>query len=150
MKTIETIPTCTVEVSQIYDYDRETIWRAWVEPEVAAKFLFKTEHGKMKLVEIDARLNGSFIIIEERNGINAEHYGRYVKWDFPTELSFNFGPNAENNTSVSLFFEETGQACSLKLCHQGVWLEFEDRVRDSWIKALENLRIALDSQHTRS
>lgn len=137
--------TCTVEISHTYQYPQEIIWQAWVDPEIAAQFLFKTDHGTMKQVKIDAKLNGTFTIIEERNGTNAAHQGRYVEWNFPNQMRFVFGPNLENTTSVTLYFEKVGHTCLLRLRHEGVWLDFEERVRASWITALEKLQSALDS-----
>lgn len=136
--------TCTVEVKHTFNHSAVILWQAWTQPELAAQFLFKTGHGKMKLVEIEARLNGLFKIVEERKGIDAEHHGRYLTWQPAESLSFVFGPNLENTTKVTLSFQEQNEGCLLTLCHEGVWPDFEERVRASWKQALERLEVALE------
>ena len=81
--------TTTITASRHYDASAEQIFDAWLNPKLAGKFLFATPTGQMKRVEIDASVGGKFLIVENRNGTDAEHFGEYREITRPKRLVFS-------------------------------------------------------------
>jgi uncharacterized protein YndB with AHSA1/START domain len=131
--------TCTVKVSREFTASAEAVFDAWLDPQKAGKFLFATQTGVMKTVDIDARVGGKFCIIETRDGVDAEHIGEYLDIDRPQHLRFSFGSNPFPATYVTLSMTETALGCVLHLMHEGVWANYETSVIQGWTSILENL-----------
>lgn len=131
--------TCVVQVMRAFDFSAERVFDAWLDPKQAAKFLFATETGIMKRVDIDARVGGRFCIIETRDGIDAEHIGEYLDIDRPRRLRFSFGGHPFPATYVTINVTPTAQGCELSLVHEGVWQDYESRVIEGWTSILQFL-----------
>lgn len=131
--------TCVVRVTRAFDLPAERVFEAWLDPKQAAKFLFVTETGIMKKVEIDARVGGRFCIVETRDGVDAEHIGEYLEIDRPRRLRFSFGGAPFPATYVTITITSTTQGCTLELVHEGVWLDYENRVIEGWTGILDYL-----------
>jgi uncharacterized protein YndB with AHSA1/START domain len=137
--------TCTVTITHKFSVRAETVFDAWLDPQIAGKFLFVTPGGIMRKVEIDARVGGQFCIIENRHGNDAEHVGEYLEIARPHRLQFSFGGKPFPATLVSLTIQELGNGCELRLFHDGVWLEYEASVNEGWKAILTTLSSLLSS-----
>lgn len=131
--------TCVVRVTRAFDFPAERVFDAWLDPKQAAKFLFATETGIMKKVEIDARVGGRFCIVETRDGVDAEHIGEYLEIDRPRRLRFSFGGHPFPATYVTISITPTESGCTLELVHEGVWQDYESRVIEGWTGILDYL-----------
>lgn len=139
---------CIVRVSSAFDFPPERVFDSWLDPEDAAKFLFKTATGIMKKVEIDARVGGQFCIVETRDSVDAEHVGEYLEIDRPRRLRFSFGGHPFPATYVTITIATTEQGCLLELVHEGVWQDYESRVFEGWTGILNYLEQDVLSQAT--
>ena len=63
----EAAPT-TISVTRRFRQSAEQVFDAWLDPAIASRFLFATADGEMRVVDIDARVAGSYCIIERRGG----------------------------------------------------------------------------------
>ena len=79
-----------VTVTRHFDFPIERVFDAWLDLAKAAKFLFATPAGTMVRVEIDARVGGTFIFVDRRDGQDIEHVGEYLEIDRPRRLVFEF------------------------------------------------------------
>lgn len=131
----------SVRVSRRFDFPAEQVFDAWLDPEKAGKFLFKTPDGVMQRVEIDARAGGKFNITERRDGEDAEHVGEYLEIDRPRRLVFTFGvpQYSEEMTVVTIEIVPRADGCELTLIHEGVLPEWKDRTKEGWGKILQTL-----------
>jgi hypothetical protein len=65
-------PPIQIRVERRIAASAARIYDAWLDPSLAARFLFATPNGRMRSVDIDARVGGSFRIVETRNAnVNA-------------------------------------------------------------------------------
>ncbi len=132
---------CKVHISRSFNSPPERVFDAWLDPEKAAKFLFATETGIMKKVEIDARVGGRFYIVETRDGVDAEHLGEYQEIDRPRRLQFSFdAPPPFPVTTVTITITATEPGCHLELSHQGVPRDYESSVIEGWTGILDYLQ----------
>ncbi len=138
--------TATIVVSRRFDASPERVFDAWLDPARAAKFLFATPTGEIVKVEIDARVGGSFLIVDRRPEIGeAEHFGRYVEIDRPRRLVFDFAveKDMKDATRVTIEIAPAGTGCELTLTHEGVWSDYAERTQGGWTMILEGLGRAL-------
>ena len=138
--------TAAVVVSRRFDAAVERVFDAWLDPALAAKFLFATPTGQIVKVEIDPRAGGGFLIVDRRPETGeAEHFGSYVEIDRPRRLAFDFAAlkDMKDATRVTIKIEPAGAGCELTLTHEGVWQDYAERTQGGWTTILEGLAAAL-------
>ena len=136
----------TIVVSRRFEASPERVFDAWLDPARAAKFLFATPTGEIVKVDIDARVGGSFLVVDRRPDIGeAEHFGRYVEIDRPRRLAFDFALSKDmtDATRVTIDIRPVGEGCELTLTHEGVWQDYAERTEGGWTTILEGLAAAL-------
>ena len=130
----------TVRVSRHFEASRERIFDAWLDPEKAGKFLFKTPAGEMQRVEIDPRVGGAYYIVERRNGVDAAHTGKYLELERPRRLVFTLEDTSGfQETVVAIEIVPADSGCELTLTHEGVSQEYKDKVQDGWTMIVSRL-----------
>ncbi|MBK0391368.1 SRPBCC family protein [Ramlibacter algicola] len=151
MSSISTI----LRVQRAYACTAETIYDAWLDPDVARHFLFATPPtGEVTTCEIDPGVNGHFVVVDHRpvdgdSAMDMRHEGRYLQLDRPRRIAFTFWlPQfGGHETTVILDIEPQGDGCELTLRHDlGPWFkdpEVRQRTEDGWSKMLANLEAAL-------
>jgi uncharacterized protein YndB with AHSA1/START domain len=93
----------------------------------------------MRRVEIDASAGGKFLIVKNRNGVDAEHFGEYRAITRPKYIAFTFAvPNAPA-TLVIIDIAPTSHGCELTLTHEGVWEDFAERTKSGRSGILDSL-----------
>jgi uncharacterized protein YndB with AHSA1/START domain len=131
----------TLRVSRRFTAPPERVFDAWLDPNVAGKWLFATPTGRMVRVEIDARVGGKFVLVDQRNGEDVEHCGEYHEIDRPRRLVFTFGVPKYSPvvTRVTIDIAPTDGGCELTLTHDGVPPEWASQTESGWTKLLESL-----------
>lgn len=136
-----------LRVTRRFAASAERVFDAWLDPDKARRFLFATPAGEMVTVEIDARVGGSFYVVERRDGEDAEHYGEYLEIDRPRRLVFTFanekGARDGDRISIDIVPQESG--CELTLTHEmsPEWAEWADQTRQGWTDIVQGLAAAL-------
>lgn len=135
----------TVKVKSIHRYGApaDLVYETLLNPAKAKKFMFSTISGKMIKAEIDAKVGGGFVFIEKRPGGIAEHYGKYITLNKPSEIQFRFSvqENAKESDLVSIEIASLKQGCEVTLIHE-VKEEFghlADQIQDGWDGILDGL-----------
>lgn len=136
-----------VTVSRKFDCSCERAFDAFLDPELASKFLFATDTGQMIRAEIDAQIGGSFILTDRRPEGDAEHRGVYIDLDRPNRIMFAFsvtGHSAEDDL-VAIDFVARGSGCEVTLTHElkPEFSSMKDKAIQGWSGILEGLERVL-------
>jgi uncharacterized protein YndB with AHSA1/START domain len=147
-----------VRVQRAFACTADTVYDAWLDPELARHFLFTTPPaGEVLRCEIDPGVNGQFTVVERRpleadpsTRIDVEHRGRFLQLDHPRRIAFSFSlPQFQSHdTAVIIDIEPQGDGCELTLRHDLGLADEEtvtmlERAEQGWIRMLENLEAAL-------
>ncbi len=135
----------TVTVTRHFSEAPQRVFDAWLDPLNAGKWLFATPSGRMVRVEIDARIGGSFMLVDRREGQDVEHTGEYLEIDRPRRLSFTFGvPKfSPESTRVTIDIVASESGCELTLNHEGVLPEYAGRTETGWSGIFDGLAATL-------
>jgi uncharacterized protein YndB with AHSA1/START domain len=117
-----------VRVSHRYSAPAERVFDAWLIPNQAARFLFRTRTGNVMQCEITPEVGGGFTVIDRRPAADGEesvfdvvHMGKYVEISRPRRLVFDFSVltfGSDDQTRVTVDFAPMGpMACELTLTH---------------------------------
>jgi uncharacterized protein YndB with AHSA1/START domain len=148
-----------VRVTHAYACNAERVYDAWLDPQLASRFLFATPPlGQVVRCEIEPGINGRFVITDRRQvpdpsvTIEVEHCGRFLQLDRPRRVAFSFSvPQfSEHETTVIVDIVPQGDGCELTLRHDlgpaddaGDTLE---RTEQGWGTVLANLERALQAR----
>lgn len=133
-------------VSHRYAFPAETLFDAWLDPQVARRFLFATPTGEMIRADVDARVGGRFAFVDRRPDMgDVLHEGEYLEIDRPRRLLFTFAVPQFNpaSTTVALNIEPVKGGCEVTLTHSGVRPEWAERTQEGWGTILANLEAAI-------
>jgi len=119
----------TVQVSHRYSAPAERVFGAWLTPNQASRFLFRTRTGNVMQCEIQPEVGGGFTVIDRRPSADGEesvfdvvHMGKYVEISRPRRLVFDFSVltfGSEDPTRVTVEITPVGpMACELTLTHE--------------------------------
>ena len=80
------------KVDRKFDLSPEKVFDAWINPELATKWLFTSENSDPvgRVVEMDLRVGGKYIICDRRDGIDIKGDGEYIEVERPSRLKFTF------------------------------------------------------------
>jgi len=134
-----------VQVTRSFSASAERVFDAWLDPNTAGKWLFATPPGKMGKVKIDARVGGSYLIVENREGTDVEHIGEYVEIDRPRHLVFTLKvpKYSQESTKVTIEIRTLDSGCELTLTHEGVLPDYIASTTSGWNMILKQLSATL-------
>lgn len=140
-------PVITVRVVRRYSASAQQVFDAWLDPKTVGQWLFATPTGEMVQVEIDARVGGSFTLVDRRDGEDVAHTGQYVELDRPHRLVFTFSvpKYSSDQDPVTVEIVSLDAGCELTLTHvmDEKWAEWEAQTREGWTGILEGLATTL-------
>jgi uncharacterized protein YndB with AHSA1/START domain len=145
-------PPAAIRVARRFSAPPERVFHAWLEPEVAGRWLFATASQPMTVLDIDPRAGGSFRFAERRNGARVEHAGRYVELVPHRRLVFTLAladrPRVLTRVTAEISPRKTG--CELALTHENVPPECAGETEARWTGVLYGLDETLNSRPRRA
>lgn len=118
-----------VRVSHRYSAAAERVFDAWITPNLAARFLFRTRTGNVMQCEMQPEVGGGFTVIDRRPAADGDesvfdvvHMGKYLEIDRPRRLVFEFSVltyGSDEPTKVTIELQPLNPlACELTLTHE--------------------------------
>ncbi len=136
----------SITVSRRFTASAERVFDAWLDPELARRFLFATPTGEIVRAEIDPRVGGRYMLVDRRDGEDVEHFGEYREIDRPRRLVFTLSVPKYSSASTVITIEiaplDTG--CELTLTDESVPTDWADRSRQGWTSILNGLAEAVE------
>ncbi len=136
-----------VRITRRFEASAERVFDAWLDPAMAAQWLFATATGQMVRAEIDPRVGGTFNFTDRRDGVDVQHIGEYLQIDRPRRLVFTFYVEkvTADTSRVSVDIIPLADGCELTLTHEmdAKWAEFAARTEAGWTMILEGLAKSL-------
>lgn len=133
-------------VTHRFAWPPEQVFDAWLDPMVAARFLFATPTGEMIRAEIDAQVGGQFVFVDRRPDMgDVLHTGEYLEIDRPRWLVFTFAvPTFDPGfTRVEVEITATAGGCEVRLTQHDTPDEWAERSAQGWATILAALDAAL-------
>lgn len=132
-----------VVVVQEMQCEPEKAFDAWLKPDMVKKW-FGPGLGEVTKALMSPCKGGSFVIIQDRRGMELEHGGVYTDFQRPNRLAFTWGvPKHSQETShVVVEIAPKGPHCEVCLTHELLphWENYAEKVRESWAKMLTEMR----------
>jgi len=128
-----------VVVSHHYAASAERVFDAFLNVEIARRFLFATATGEMIAAEVDPRVGGRFTFTDRRPDMgDVSHVGEYLEIARPHRLAFTFGvPKFSDQVSVvTIDIRPDGEGCHLTLTNAGVPPAYRESSQDGWTRIL--------------
>jgi len=143
-------PRVTIRVKHLYGASPRRAFGAWLDPQIAGRWLFATASQPMANVEIDGRAGGSFCFVERRAGETARYMGQYVEIIPDRRLVFtlSMAPQADVITQVAVTIVPVAKGCMLDLTHENIPRPHAGYVKGRWTGILYGLGVTLDSATT--
>ena len=140
-------PPAAIRVARRFSAPPERVFHAWLEPELAGRWLFATASQPMTDVDIDPRVGGSFRFAERRDGGRTEHTGEYVEIVPHRRLVFTLAradrPRVVTRVTAEISPLKTG--CELALTHENVPPDRAGETEARWTGVLYGLDETLNS-----
>jgi len=135
--------TIKLHVAHSYRAPPATVYDAWLNPQIARRFLFATDDGHVVRADIDPRVGGRFIIVDRRPTGDAFHHGLFLELKRPRHIVFCFSveEHDHNCDRVEIDIEPLGSGSRLTLTHEmcAEWAEYEEKTRQGWTHIVEGL-----------
>lgn len=137
-----------VRVEKHFRHPPERVFDAFVDPARVGDWLFRTPAGRLARCEYDPRPGGRFLIVEDREGGPAHHWGEFIVLDRPHRIVFDFWVDEadEDRTRVTVEFRAAVDGCDVVLSHDLTpeWADYADRSAAGWAMILDSLNGVLE------
>ena len=136
-----------IRVDARYRATPERVFFAWLDPDVARRWLFATATRPIAQAEIDARAGGAFRFVDRRDAHRGEHRGEYIEIVAHRRLVFSLAlvDRPAVPTRVSIEIEGSRAGCQLSLTHESVPSDLVRVTEARWTGILYGLGVTLDS-----
>ncbi len=127
----------------------ERVFEAWLKPETIGTWMFGPGIREEEVIHLknDPQVGGKFSYLVNRQGVDLDHIGEYLKITPPSHLEFTWGVRQDQGATSRVIIDiaPNAQGCELTLDHEmdEAWADFVSRVEGSWTKMLNALDAAL-------
>ena len=136
-----------VRITRRFRAPPQRVFEAWLDPTLAGRWLFATATRPMTDVAIDARVGGSFRLVDRDSNEISEHQGKYVEIVPHRRLVFMLVEPRQRRRSMRVIVEITPRqgGCDLSLSHENLSVERASDIEARWTGILYGLGETLAS-----
>lgn len=129
--------TRSLTVTRKFDATPERVFDAWLDPEMARRWLFTVPGGEIVTAENEPRVGGAFTFVNRRTDQDIRHVGEYLEIDRPRRLVFTFAVPQFSPAydRVTVGIARLGKGCELTLTHEmaaDMFEEWGEPSRQGW------------------
>jgi uncharacterized protein YndB with AHSA1/START domain len=130
-----------LRMTRRFDVAPERVFDAWVDPALAAKWLFTSPTSESHSTEIDASVGGGWVVTDRRDGVDYKALGEYLQIDRPRRLVFSFGMPQFSDAfnTVTIKVEPDGDGCLMTLTQDNLPTEHHEPTRRGWEEMFHTL-----------
>ncbi|OCJ18494.1 ATPase [Rhizobium sp. AC44/96] len=144
--------TITLNVAHTYAASPCAVYDAWLNPQIAKRFLFASDEGRVIRVDINPRVGGHFLVVDRRPTGDAVHYGVFLELRRPRRMVFSFSAaeHDHNADKIQIDIEQLAEGSRLTLSHEmcADWGQFEEQTRQGWAHVMQGLERELEALQT--
>jgi uncharacterized protein YndB with AHSA1/START domain len=142
--------TVKLQVKKRFSASPERVFDAWLDPDTARKWLFRTETDEIVRAEIDARVGGGFTFVNRRGEEEIVHVGEYLEIDRPHRLVFSFAvpQYSPEYDRVTIEITRLDKGCELTLTDEmsaGLAEEWGEQTKEGWTMMIGRLADMLET-----
>jgi uncharacterized protein YndB with AHSA1/START domain len=130
-----------VRATHRFDASAERVYDAFLDPSRAGKFLFATPTGQIVRCEIDARVGGTFTIVDRRDEEDVVHTGKYLVLERPRGLVFTLAVEkySSDEDTVTIDIAPLAKGCDLMVTHEMKSTDAQalERAQEGWTAILD-------------
>ncbi len=131
-----------IRIVQRFDAPADRVFDAWIDPDVARRWLFATASRPVVRARIDARAGRSFSLEDQ----DVVWTGKYLEVARPRRLVFAYSANGRAaKARINVDIVPLAKGCELTLTHQGVLPELAASIDGRWAGMLYGLGETLAS-----
>ncbi|MGB8434628.1 MAG: SRPBCC family protein [Burkholderiales bacterium] len=134
-------------VRRRFSVPAEKVFDAWLDPELASRWLFATASCPIPHVEIEAHVAGVFCFTDYRDGRVIEYTGEYLEIVPPRRLAFTLLMEKRRRvvTRVTVAITPRKSGCELALTHENVPAARAEHAEARWTGILYGLGVTVAS-----
>lgn len=108
-----------LETARMIAADPETLFDAWLDPAMLARFMTPAPDMTVPEAESDAREGGRFLVVMRAGDQDMPHRGTYKTIDRPNRLAFTWESpfSSVEDSTVTIDFEPTEGGTNVRLTH---------------------------------
>ena len=130
-------------ITKNFQIAAETVFNAWVDPDIIKQWLFKSESNEIVNADTDLTAGGRFSILELSEGEEIDHYGIYKEINYPSTLVFSLKASKHftEETEVSIHIESRDWGSKMTFTQTGI---DPSKTETQWKQMLTNLQNLID------
>jgi len=115
----DTMTELSLETSRVIAASRETLFDAWLDPDMLAKFMTPGPNMSVPEATSEAREGGRFKVVMRAGDQDLPHEGTYKTIDRPNRLAFTWESpfSTEEDSTVTIDFAEVDGGTEVTLKH---------------------------------
>ncbi len=130
-----------LRMSRRFEAAPARVFAAWIDPAIAARWLFTTPDSESHSAQLDVRVGGRWTITDRRDGVDYTATGEYLEIDPPRRLVFTFGmPQfSPEFDRVTVEIAPDGAGAVMTLSQQDLPPDYVAATEEGWSKMFDAL-----------
>lgn len=107
----------SLTVSRLIRATPESLYKAWLDPEMLMRFMIPCVGGSCPQAKVDARVGGDYRIVMNDGDKDIPHWGRYIALAPYSSIAFTWNSPFSEDTEVQVTFTPETEGTRVELTH---------------------------------